>query len=120
MASAVPRNSEVLDAHTKDRQSYLLLNILDCSNCIDEDRSEWRSLPTRARVTITRFAFRPERLPDVSLFKAKASPDDIFVHTGAVPPEKDFKALYEDFGLRGLRFEEVWNDEGDPIPKFPW
>jgi hypothetical protein len=110
-----PKNIELLDMRTRDRRSYQLLNILDCGDSIDEDRSEWFSLPTRARVSITRFAFRPERLPDSSLFKAKAAPAKIFVRTG-LPEDRDFKAQYEKAGMRGLEFREIWNDEGAPIP----
>ena len=70
---------------------------------MDEDRSEWFSLPTRARVAVTRFWFRPDRLPASALFKAQAAPKEIFVRTG-LPQSLDFKVQYELAGLRGLNF----------------
>jgi hypothetical protein len=114
LAPILPETAEYLDVETATGQSYQLLNILDCTDSIDEERSEWSSLPTRARVYIKRFAFRPERLPATSLFKASAAPADLFVSTGVVPSHLDFKTQYEALGLRGLHFERVWSDDGSP------
>jgi hypothetical protein len=120
LAPTLPENVELLDVMTEAGRSYQLLNILDCADCVDEERSEWFSLPTRKHVGITRFAFRPERLPHSSLFKASAVPSFLFVSTGLVPPDRDFKLQYETLALRGLSFWGVWNDEGDPIPTVRW
>jgi hypothetical protein len=119
LAPVLPDNAEVLDVNTPDGRSYRLLNIADCSDCIDEDRSEWAALRTSPRTRVTRFAFRAERLSQWSLFKPRAAPADLFVSSRALPPQRDFKVQYESLGLDGLIFREVWNDEGDPIPVIP-
>jgi hypothetical protein len=63
----------------------------------------------------------PSRAPSpFVLFKAGAVPSFLFVSTGLVPPDRDFKLQYETLALRGLSFWGVWNDEGDPIPTVRW
>jgi hypothetical protein len=120
LGSALPKDSELLDVVTTTGRSFQLLNILNCCDCLDDERSEWFSLPMRAHVGVTRFAFRRECLSDSSLFKIKAALGQIFVSSGIAPAERDFKAQYELLGLRGLFFREVWNDEGDSIPTVDW
>ena len=112
--------AEFLDLRGTDGRAYQLMNILECTECLDEDACEWRSLPTRARVSVTRFAFVPSRLPKFSLFKVKAAPWHIFASSGHVPNESEFMSAYEAMGLRGLDFQEVWNDERAPIPSIPY
>ncbi len=57
---------------------------------------------------IERFVFRPAAVPTSAIFKLADDITNVFCSTG-------FKERVEHAGLIGLRFREVWNDDGDPV-----
>jgi hypothetical protein len=104
---------EILPLKASDGADYAVLNITPCHDCIDEERSEGpRFADGRRFIEITRYEFKPERIPRLTLFKASIRPFQIFATEGLVPKDSEFKARIERAGLEGLTFVEVWNDEG--------
>ena len=90
--------------------SYHLLNITQVRDCLDPERTRWVKGKTSGKnIRIEVYAFRPERLPDSTLFKIPERPlTEIFVHDGP-SSRPGFKAEVERLGLQGLEFTPVWS-----------
>ncbi len=94
---------------------YYLLNVLNCLDCLDEQRTKWRvGKKNKARFAIDEYQFVPDRLTDSTLFRI---PKNVALFTVAGHPRAkvEFKAIVEREGLSGLKFEEVWSEGGPPI-----
>ena len=107
------RCGELLEVHLVDdtlsnHQVGHLVNLTQVADCLDPEATEWVEVQGR-KVHVKRYAFRPEALPDVALFKvAGLERDRLFTISGRGPRERDFKLLVEGAGLTGLVFEPVW------------
>jgi hypothetical protein len=107
---------ELLPLRTENGTPYTLVNVLPLVDCLDKGRSELRRLPSGTIAEVTRYEFVPSRLPARSMFKTDVRPgSEIFATEGHLPPPAEFKAQVDRLGLTGLRFREVWNDDGDPV-----
>jgi hypothetical protein len=103
---------ELLPLHYKN-EDYALLNVTECMDCLDHDRTEWElGKTTGAKIRIIRHVFRPNRLPESSIFKIPERLATIYVAEGRFDPEDEFKSRVEKSQLQGLLFEEVWRDNG--------
>jgi hypothetical protein len=89
---------------------YHLLNITQIHDCLDHERTRWvKGKTTGKNIRIESYAFRPERLPDSTLFKIPERPlTEMFVHDGP-SSRPGFKAEVERLGLQGLEFTPVWS-----------
>jgi len=103
-------------------QTLTICNILECVDCIDENKSEWQmQAKTQKRLYPERPFFVPGQLPRSTLFKIHQHPSDIFTWEHHHEPECEFKACVEENKLTGLKFEPMWSDEEGIIPyKRPW
>ena len=98
-------------------QELTICNILECVDCIDEDRSKWHLHPTdRRRLSTKRPFFTTAEMPRSTLFKIPQAPMDIFVWEQTCEPADEFKACVEENKLTGLAFEPVWSEEEGIIP----
>ena len=97
-----------------------ILNVTDCSDCIDYDQSEWiRGKKSGSAIRATSLVFKQSLIPESRIFKVACQPGypqyvktTLFTHTGMGDEEDDFKYQVESLGLRGLKFEHVWSSEG--------
>jgi hypothetical protein len=93
-------------------EPYSLLNVTECMDCLDHERTEWvLGKSTGTKIDIKRYAFRAERMPESSIFKIPNRLADIYVAEGRFDPEDEFKSRVHKNNLKGLLFEEVWRDE---------
>lgn len=102
---------EILPLYNHDTNEELyLLNVLQCPNAIDHQHVEWRTSPISGeRTTIERYAFRPDRIFESTLFKVpETSRADVLTYSGAKDAQDEFKSRYEQSGLTGLVFDELW------------
>jgi hypothetical protein len=107
---------EIFELQSDDGSQHFLLNPCPLYNCIDETASSLsRFAPTKV-FSVTQHVFIRERLPARSIFKTPTLHRTIYVTQGYLPDELEFKTQVERRNLTGLRFLEVWNDEGAPIP----
>ena len=107
---------EMLPLFYKGR-TLIICNILECVDCIDEDKSEWYCRPnTQERLYPERPFFVRGQLPRSTLFKIPQKPLDIYTWEYDHDPETEFKAWVEENGLTGLKFEPMWSDEEGIIP----
>jgi hypothetical protein len=98
-------------------ETLIICNVLECQDCIDEDKSEWYvRKPSGERGYITRPFFLPNEVPASNIFKIPQVIDGIYTWEEDSNPEDEFKSCVEANGLTGLYFEPVWSDEEGIIP----
>lgn len=106
---------ELLPLNYKDL-GLSLCNITECVDCIDEQASSWRKLPSGRRL-LEKPVFRADYLPESTLFKIPQRPRNIYCWERTGEAEDEFKACVElnkfKGGFKGNFFELVWesNDE---------
>ena len=89
-----------------------ILNVLKCYDCIDPNRSEWRTLPdSNVRGGLRKPFFVPEHMQMSTIFKIPEWRHRVFCWEEDRDPETEFKACVEKNKLKGLEFELVWSDE---------
>jgi len=98
-------------------QTFMLLNVTQCIDVLDEDRTEFCMGKTSGvRLGITQYAFRPDRFVGTSLFKIpQYNGSEIFVVEGVNDSSTEFREDVAAAGLKGLRFREVWDDVSGPV-----
>lgn len=96
---------------------YVLLNVTECINCLDQKATEWASERSHgAQVSITHYAFHRNRFSQSSLFKIpETAESEILTLERYQDPEDEFKSAVEEAGLTGLLFEEIWSDGEEPM-----
>jgi hypothetical protein len=88
-----------------------ILNILDCRNVLDYDRTIWDYYSDGKKGRILNFAFHKDRLRNEStLFKIPESSVGIFCYTDDRNEDDQFYHLYHKHELTGLTFEEIDNE----------
>ena len=95
-----------------DGQHLRLINITECVNVLDQEKSQWRTYADGSRAGISRFAFHSTRFTETPLFKIpETCKGDMLTVEGMKHPDDEFKPRVEKLGLTGLIFEELWSDE---------
>jgi hypothetical protein len=91
--------------------TYYLMNILECANCLDRQKTQWVfDKKTGMPVRIVKYEFHRSRFPESTLFKIpETAPGEMLTVTGLKDAEDEFKPRVEQLGLRGLLFEELWS-----------
>lgn len=102
-------SGELLPLHFKN-ETYHVLNVIECANVLDDDATKWvYGASTGAKIGIQTYAFHANRLLESPLFKIpETCKAEILTVEGANDPEYEFKGRVERLGLKGLRFEQIW------------
>jgi hypothetical protein len=88
---------------------FTLLNVTQCIDVLDHDRTEFNILPSGIKAGIERFAFLAHRFVETSLFKIpEFKGGEIFVLEGANDFEMEFREAVAAYGFEGLIFKEIW------------
>lgn len=92
---------------------YTILNVTQCLDCIDYEKTKWRRTPDGEIITSTtrQFAFRPARVSESPIFKFPEDCFGVYVVEGLLDPEDEFREIVRREGLKGLVFEEIWSDQ---------
>jgi hypothetical protein len=96
-----------------EEERMWVINVLKCYNVLDYDKTEWRGKPGKS--TIRKHAFYASRLGDEPLFKFPEERTTTMVM--AVPCVRSGFNLIElckEHDLTGLKFVELWRDDGLP------
>lgn len=105
------RAGELLPVSWKGQQLFLL-NVTECLNNLDRERSEWLKTPGGELVFPTRFVFRSRRFSESSIFKIpETSKGAILIREETGDPETEFKAAVEHRGIKGVSFKLLWEGE---------
>lgn len=86
---------------------YGILNITDCRDCLDEQKSTWAKMSFGKMLRKPYFA--PNLFGESSIFKLPQHPGRIYCYEASRDPESEFKAFVEKEKLTGLSFREVWS-----------
>lgn len=102
-------SGELLPLPYKDRL-YHVLNVTECVNVLDDQRTQW--LYEKGRPPIKTYAFHKSRFTEAPLFKIpETCKSEILTFEGLKDADDEFKGRVERLGLKGLTFEEVWTDQ---------
>ncbi len=93
-------------------QEYSLLNITECINCRDRERTTWLKDETGANVLPVQYVFHRNRFAESRLFKIPETyGGEILVVDLDQDPDEEFKSAVELAELEGLCFHELWSDQ---------
>jgi len=91
-------------------EEYTLLNVLNCIDCLDEDKTEWfvdEEDGTRLRPLT--YAFHPDRFTEARLFKIPQTyRAELLVADFEQDDDEEFLGTVRKHGLQGLIFEQLW------------
>lgn len=104
---------EILELEQEQGPDIYLLNVLDCMNALDTNKTTWQITADGVRSRILNYAFHKERaLNESTLFKIpETSHVDIFCFSGIKHKADEFYSLYHEHGMSGLVFEKIKIDE---------
>ena len=104
---------EILPIKVEREKELYLLNVLECMNGLDYEKTIWDYYNDGTKGRILKFGFRPERvINEASIFKIpEENSADIFCYSDVKDPEDEFYHIYHQHKLTGLIFEEVYNSE---------
>lgn len=89
---------------------YHVLNVTECFNILDDNKTQWLYEPSSG--PIKSYAFHANRFSESPLFKIpETCRTDILTIEGMKDPDDEFKPRVEKLGLTGLVFDELWCDE---------
>jgi hypothetical protein len=106
-------SGEILPMQIERGPKVYLLNILQCMNGLDYEKTKWDYYKDGTKGRILEYAFHPERvINESSIFKIPETVrSDIFCHSEIGDPDYDFYKIYHKNGFTGLTFKEVFNGE---------
>ncbi len=111
MAELLEMSGELLPL-LHEGEMFYVLNVLECVNALDRDKSTWPPSMKSKIGMPQKYAFHCSRIPETPLFKIpETSRSQIFCAENAYDSNYEFKRLYETLGLTGLYFEKLWSDE---------
>ena len=87
-----------------------VLNVLECVNALDAERSTFDP-PDRKLGLPQTYVFHRQRVPETPLFKIpETHTTEILCAEDYCDEDMEFKRAYERAGMTGLIFREVWSD----------
>lgn len=106
---------ELLPLEWRGGEGYLL-NVLECVDCLDHDRTEWvyRTADDgrQIRLRIKKHVFMKHLVPEATIFKI---PENyrayIYILERCEDSEDEFKSMVELNNLEGISFKLVWESE---------
>ena len=102
-------------------ETLTIFNILECIDCIYEDKTEFEpNASSPMRKSSERPFFVAGDLPESSLFKIPYDPTKIYTwEVEGDNSEDEFKSCVEQNKLTGLKFELIWTEADGIIPYIP-
>jgi len=99
---------EILKIKMENGECLFVLNVMECINILDYNKTIWNYYDDGSRGRILEYAFYNEGVSESTLFKIpETSSVDIFTYSEAKHQNDEFYFLYKQFGFTGLNFEEI-------------
>lgn len=106
---------ELLPLKRHRGKKHYLLNVLNRIDCLDRERTKWKiGRSGKSFGTIEEYQFAPGRFTHSTLFQVPKQVA-LLALTGTEDPQMEFKTSVESLGLTGLKFEEIWSQDGCAI-----
>lgn len=102
---------EILPIALDTGESIFVLNVTECVNALDSQRTEFRLDPTtKVRAAIVRYAFDVDRMTQSPIFKIpETRRAEILTFSGRFAcAEDEFMSVFTQTKFTGLKFEPVW------------
>ena len=110
LKDVLERSGEFLSLHLQGEEVYLF-NCLNVTDCLDHQETKWFQVQGR-NVHVKKHVFQTQKLPLVNVFKIpQTARDRIYVVDGRHPSAVELPSIVQKNELKGLVFEEVWNDQ---------
>jgi hypothetical protein len=118
-----PRATEALRTHFEmagellplpyKGQVYMLLNVTMCIDCLNHEETEWLwDSSTNTKILPKRYVFHRNRFTTSRIFKIpETCRGEILVVDMDQGGDEEVRSVVERAKLRGLTFEEIWNDQ---------
>ncbi|NOK60516.1 MAG: hypothetical protein GFH27_549297n115 [Chloroflexi bacterium AL-W] len=102
---------ELLSLPYKD-QEFFVFNVINCIDCLDQESTTWAIDPTTSvRIRPKKYVFHANRFTEARLFKIpETCRGEILVLDRDQGGDEEFRSAIEQAELKGLIFEELWND----------
>lgn len=109
LSSLVGENGQLLPLECEDCGDYVIFNVTNVVDALDEKCSEIVRFPDGKKVLdIKHFVFVPSKLRDVDIFKLPQQP------LGQVFVTDRFVKTVRDAGLVGINFVWLWSSDQEP------
>lgn len=94
-----------------ENEKYYFLNVLGCYNLLNKELTEFEVYPDGTKSSIIeKYSFYENRIGGNPLFKVpETSKYQILCFEGICDPWDEFKGRYDEMGLTGLEFIEIYN-----------
>jgi hypothetical protein len=94
-------------------ETFTVLNVTECINCLDQEHTEWEYAETGERLGIKKYAFHPRRFSESPIFKIPETRKvDVLILDRYDDGAESVKHFLERSGLQGYILQELWSDEG--------
>lgn len=91
-------------------EEYTILNITECINCLDSEKTRWERAQKGKRLWPNKYVFHPDRFSESMIFKIpETCKAEVLLVEGLHEPEYEFRNVVLQAGLTGLVFEELWS-----------
>lgn len=87
---------------------YTLLNVTECINCLDQEKTEWVTAPDGTRLWPGRYVFHPDRFSESDIFKI---PETYRAEVLVIDRDDDegFVAALKEHNIQGYTLELLWS-----------
>lgn len=97
-------------------ETFTVLNVTECINCLDQERTEWVYAETGEKLWIKKYAFHPNRFSESPIFKIPETRKvEVLILDRCDDEGERVKDFLERSGLQGYILQELWSDE-EPRP----
>lgn len=102
-------SGEIIPIQIERGSELYILNVLECMNGLDYDRTKWDYYSDGSKGRILEYSFHKDRVVNEStIFKIpETSKTDIFCFADTKDKQDEFYHIYHDNNLTGLTFEEI-------------
>ncbi len=101
---------EILPIELETGETLFLLNVLDCVNALDREKTVYRrGIPSGTIIGVTKYVFHKERFHISPIFKVPETSKCTILVRDDGTDELNFRRLILDRGYTGLIFEELWS-----------
>lgn len=103
---------EILPVYMEHGPSFYVLNVTEIVNPLNQNDCLYEKFPSGRKGRILKYSFHPNRFSESSIFKIPETKEvDILTLCREKGGAEDyFYQAYQESGLRGLDFEEIWSD----------
>ncbi len=103
--------SELLPIYLEDGTKLFIVNVTDCVNALDQDKTQFDHYEDGSKGRVLNFVFHSYRFSESSIFKIPETANiHVLTYSGVKSPVDEFYNAYNESGLEGLAFELLYSE----------